>query len=345
MSVSSVIRQGLGSTPSDLVRLGLGSGAPPPAAIGPIITLGLKYTPSDVIRLGLGASVSSAATISAAYGTPTSGTTATVGCTTDTASGTLYWAVTTSSTPLSAAAIKAGTGAAAYGSTAVSTTSPSASVTGLTDNTEYWTHVVQTVASVDSNVDTSDSSWWTDNTGSGGGPVPTDLVVQDATHAHTADSPTLTTDSTLVVQDATHGHTADNVVLQIDGETTLAVDDATHGHTADSPTLTTSSTLVVQDATHAHSADNVVLTVPGSGTGATAAEIWAHVLADGRTAEETLLDNARMLRIIMAALSGKTAGLGTNTETYFGEDGAKPRIVATFDGQGNRATVTTDGAL
>ena len=181
MSVSSVIRQGLGSTTSDLVRLGLGSGAPPPAAIGPIITLGLKYTPSDVIRLGLGASVSSAATISAAYGTPTSGTTATVGCTTDTASGTLYAVATTSATQPSIAQIKAGqdhTGSAAPwgGSGAVSSISPSLSATGLTAATTYYTHCVQTVATVDSNVDTSDSSWVTDNTGSGGGEEAHDTV-------------------------------------------------------------------------------------------------------------------------------------------------------------------------
>lgn len=138
----------------------------------------------------------------------------------------------------------------------------------------------------------------TDNPGGGGGTIPTDLVVQDATHAHTADAVTLTTDSTLVVQDATHGHTADNVVLQIDGETTLTVDDATHAHTADSPTLTTSSTLVVQDATHAHTADNVLLTVPGSGTGASAAEIWNHVLANG----ESVGDNIIAIRALLAAL-------------------------------------------
>lgn len=82
----------------------------------------------------------------------------------------------------------------------------------------------------------------------------------------------------------------------------------------------------------------------GAGTGATAAEIWGYVLADGRTAAETLLDNARMMRIILAGISGKTAGLGTDTETYFGEDETTPRIVASFDSQGNRVSVTTDGA-
>lgn len=86
------------------------------------------------------------------------------------------------------------------------------------------------------------------------------------------------------------------------------------------------------------------VTLGGTGTGATAAEIWGYVLADGRTAAETLLDNARMMRIILAGIAGKTAGLGTDTETYFGEDETTPRIVASFDSQGNRVSVATDGA-
>ena len=87
-------------------------------------------------------------------------------------------------------------------------------------------------------------------------------------------------------------------------------------------------------------------TASGSGTGGSIdpAIVWGYVLADGRTAEQTLLDNNRMLRIVMAALSGQTAGVGTATETYFGEDGVTPRLVATFDGQGNRVTVVTNGA-
>lgn len=87
----------------------------------------------------------------------------------------------------------------------------------------------------------------------------------------------------------------------------------------------------------------------GNATGSTGgsadpAAVWSYVLADGRTAEQTLLDNNRMLRIVLAALSGQTAGIGTATETYFGEDGVTPRLVATFDSAGNRVSVLTDGA-
>lgn len=104
--------------------------------------------------------------ISAAYGTPTGSSTATVGCTTDTASGTVYAAITTSSTPPSAVDIKAGLGAVWYGSGAVSSVSPSLSATGLTAATNYYVHLVQTISAVDSNV-ISSSLWVTDNPGSG----------------------------------------------------------------------------------------------------------------------------------------------------------------------------------
>lgn len=127
----------------------------------------------------LSESTSSAATISAVYGTPLSGTTATVGCTTDTSSGTLYLAVTTSATPPSAADIKAGTGAVWYGSVTVSTTSPSTTATGLAAATSYYTHAVQTVSAVDSDV-ASSAQWTTDNTGSGGGGFPTIVDITPA---------------------------------------------------------------------------------------------------------------------------------------------------------------------
>ena len=48
--------------------------------------------------------------------------------------------------------------------------------------------------------------------------------------------------------------------------------------------------------------------------------------------------------ILLAGISGQTAGIGSEVETYYGEDGITPRIVATFDGQGNRVSVVTDGA-
>ena len=51
-----------------------------------------------------------------------------------------------------------------------------------------------------------------------------------------------------------------------------------------------------------------------------------------------------MLRIVMAAVAGRTEGIGTDTERYFSVDGTKPRITATFDAAGNRTTIVLDGS-
>ncbi len=109
-----------------------------------------------------GKGASAAATISAAYGTPTGGTTATVGCTTDTASGTLWALVRIGGSPAADTAIEAGGQTAA-----VSTTTPSIAYTGLTAATGYSVDIVQKVSGVYSNVITA--TFTTDNTGSGGG--------------------------------------------------------------------------------------------------------------------------------------------------------------------------------
>jgi hypothetical protein len=89
----------------------------------------------------------------------------------------------------------------------------------------------------------------------------TDLVIQSATHAHTAESPTLTLDTTLAIQNATHAHVADNLSLTLD--TTLAIDSTVHAHTADNLTLSvgTVTDLEIQSATHAHVADNLSLSL------------------------------------------------------------------------------------
>lgn len=92
------------------------------------------------------------------------------------------------------------------------------------------------------------------------------LAVQDAAHAHSADNLALTQQHQLVVADATHGHTADNLTLSTDGMLTVA--ESTHAHTAENLALTQQHQLVVADSLHAHSADNVVF--PGVGVTARA---------------------------------------------------------------------------
>ena len=151
----------------------------------------------------------------------------------------------------------------------------------------------------------------------------------------TADGVTLAAAASLVAG-AASGSTAGaaaGAVLSASAAMVAGAAEATNPGSALGVTLTASASLLAGSAVGAASA-----------TGATAAEIWNYVLADGRTAAETLLDNARMMRIILAGISGKTSGLGTDTETYFGEDETTPRIVASFDSQGNRVSVTTDGA-
>lgn len=123
-----------------------------------------------------------------------------------------------------------------------------------------------------------------------GGPDGT-LVVQDASHAHTADNVTLTQVHNLAVQDAAHDHTVDNLTLtQVH---ILVVADAGHDHSAESPTLTQVHILVVQDATHGHTADNVDL----SG----AANLTVQDAAHDHTADNVTLTQVHILVVQDAA--------------------------------------------
>lgn len=90
------------------------------------------------------------------------------------------------------------------------------------------------------------------------------LAVADATHGHAADALVLTTSSTLVVQDATHAHAADGITFTVGG-TSLTAADAIHAHAADALAFTLDSWLAVADARHVHRVDNVVLTLPSTG--------------------------------------------------------------------------------
>lgn len=91
------------------------------------------------------------------------------------------------------------------------------------------------------------------------------LVVQEASHTHTADNTALTQKNTLAVQEASHTHTSDSPSLI--QHFTLTVQDASHAHTADTPTPVLSTTLSnVNDSIHSQTADSVDL-------------LQAHVLA------------------------------------------------------------------
>lgn len=62
-----------------------------------------------------------------------------------------------------------------------------------------------------------------------------------------------------------------------------------------------------------------------------------------RTVEGTMSQDA-MTRVILAALAGRTEGIGTLTEKYKSADGAKDRITVSFDASSNRTTIVLDGS-
>jgi hypothetical protein len=103
-------------------------------------------------------------------GIKTGQTTAALAVDTDEGNGTLYWVVTTSSTPPSGAQVAAGqdhTGAAAVdsGSQAVNATGTqnvAGGASGLTAATEYWAHFVQDDAALNQSDVASSASFTTD---------------------------------------------------------------------------------------------------------------------------------------------------------------------------------------
>lgn len=68
-----------------------------------------------------------------------------------------------------------------------------------------------------------------------------------------------------------------------------------------------------------------------------ATAVWQRVLESDLNAEQ-------LLRIMLATLAGKTNGIGSDEETYRGQDGTTARVVATFDSAGNRLDVQVNGA-
>jgi hypothetical protein len=84
-----------------------------------------------------------------------------------------------------------------------------------------------------------------------------DLVIQDASHAHMAVSLTLTQDHNLITQNASHDHAATNITLS--QAHALAVHDASHTHSAQNAVLTQAHSLTIQDATHSHVAESLIL--------------------------------------------------------------------------------------
>lgn len=97
----------------------------------------------------------------------------------------------------------------------------------------------------------------------------------------------------------------------------------------------------------------------GGGGGASAADIWAYgdrqltagiptpaqnAAATWERAIEGGMKAEELVRVMLAALTGKTTGIGTPTERYRDAADTKDRVTATFDANGNRITVAVDGA-
>ena len=84
--------------------------------------------------------------------------------------------------------------------------------------------------------------------------------------------------------------------------------------------------------------------LPGSYAAGTAGDIIGNLLDSiGARLVENGLSQDEVTRIMFSAIKGTTTGVGTTTETFASDDGAKTRITATYYANGNRLTVATDG--
>lgn len=111
--------------------------------------------------------------LSSATATTLSQTTASGSVSTNEGNGVLYWFVSTSATPPTAANLKAGTGAVAYGNQAVSSTGAQSvsSITGLTAETTYYIHYLHRDAAGNDSAIATTSAFltWGNNLISNGG--------------------------------------------------------------------------------------------------------------------------------------------------------------------------------
>jgi len=121
-------------------------------------------------------------------------TTVTVGCTSDDATGTLYYYISTSGTAPSASDLKDGTSSVKFGNTASVTAGLNTfAVTGLTAETTYYTYFIQNDGASDSNILES-GSWATVGT-----TITGPATIVEGT-ADTADGTGLTVINALTIQ-------------------------------------------------------------------------------------------------------------------------------------------------
>lgn len=174
--------------------------------------------------------------------------TATVGCTSNRDSGTLYYYVSTSATPPSATDLKNGTGAVDSGSTSsVNIGANTFGATGLTPLTNYYTHFIQNNGA-DSNILTS-SQWTTAD------PNRTVACSTEQLRSNTNDA-TITKD-VIIRADFTGAQSGDILIAAVMSDTTgtLTAPDGTwtlgvgYNETRDFPTLRTEMWYKTSDGT------------------------------------------------------------------------------------------------
>lgn len=147
-------------TPSAFLRLANRDQSVFPIGFGPIV---ISDDQNEDMTAFLPSSAG--ATLETPTATSITQTTATIGCTTDSATGTLYGVVTTSATPPSEAQVAAGqdhTGATAAASgtnASLSVGANTINVTGLTADTTYYSHFVQDEGTAEYSNVLSSTSW------------------------------------------------------------------------------------------------------------------------------------------------------------------------------------------
>lgn len=82
----------------------------------------------------------------------------------------------------------------------------------------------------------------------------------------------------------------------------------------------------------------VAATLSQADIDAVANAVWSKVIESG-------MSSADILRIILSAVSGRTAGVGTSTEKYKSVDLTVDRVSVSFDADNNRTSVTRDGSF
>ncbi len=103
------------------------------------------------------------------------------------------------------------------------------------------------------------------------------IIIQECTHNHTSENSTLDSGLILTVADALSTQQVDN--LELLAACLLSIDDSNHTQLTDSIDLSTLHSLNIAETTHSITSESPTLTIPGTGTGATAEEIAAAVLA------------------------------------------------------------------